>query len=57
MCAGARSHGAGELSTVTEQRRPGEHGDIKLLHRQSLVFVLVFVEYAVNHIKSTMHVN
>ena len=57
MCAGARSHGAGELSTVTEQRRPGEHGDIKLLHKQSLVSLLLFIGYAVNHIKLTLHVN
>ena len=26
MCAGARSHGAGELSTVTEHRRQGDSG-------------------------------
>ena len=53
MCAGARSHGAGgELSTVTEQRRTGEHGDIRLAqYRQSLVSVILFVGYAVNHIK------
>ena len=51
MCAGARSHGAGELSTVTEQRRPGEHGDIRLAqHRQSLVSILLFLGYAVNQI-------
>ena len=58
MCAGARSHGAGgELSTVTEHQRPGEHGDIRLLHRQSLVSLLLFIGYAVNHIKLTLHVN
>ena len=41
MCAGARSHGAGgELSTVTEQRRQGEHGDIRLLHRLRFYIVV-----------------
>ena len=49
MCAGARSHGAREL-TVTEQRRPGEHGDIKLLHRQSLVSIsfISFISLYIN---------